>query len=204
MTHETLTEAVTALAAPLARSTGLALWGVELMHSGRFGVRVFVENEKKDGPDSRRNVAGPGNAGPDNSGAADPVHGAGVEQCAEFSRLLGLALDAEDLMPGPYVLEVSSPGLDRTFFNADRLEQAAGHCVEVTLRAPDPAFPGRKRFRGVLLGSEGADFVLRVGDERNPDADAVLRFTFADAAKVRLVPLFPDKKSSGRGGKNKA
>jgi ribosome maturation factor RimP len=199
-----LTEAVTALAAPLARGAGLALWGVELMHSGRFGVRVFVENEEKDGSDPRKDHAEPGDAGRDNLCADDPVRGADVEQCAEFSRLLGLALDAEDLMPGTYVLEVSSPGMDRTFFNAGRLEQAAGHCVEVTLRAPAPAFPGRKRFRGTLLGREGAYFVLRCSDERNPDADAVLRFTFADAAKVRLVPLFPDKKPSGRGGKKKA
>jgi ribosome maturation factor RimP len=199
MTHETLTEAVAAPAALLARGMGLALWGIELMHAGRFGVRVFVEKAQEDEPDSRADFAGR-----ENARAGDPVRGADVEQCAEFSRLLGLALDAEDIMPGPYVLEVSSPGMDRTFFDADRLEQAAGCCVEVTLRVPAPAFPGRKRFRGVLLGREGADFVLRFSDESNPDADAVVRFTFADAAKVRLVPQFPDKKPPGRGGKKKA
>ncbi|MDR1686210.1 MAG: ribosome maturation factor RimP [Desulfovibrio sp.] len=214
MAHEILTKAVAALAAPLARGMGLALWGVELMHAGRFGVRVFVENAGRDGPRAGESLVASGNLGPDNAcagdagagnaGAYDPVRGADVEQCAEFSRLLGLALDAEDIMPGPYVLEVSSPGMDRAFFDADRLEQAAGCCVEVTLRAPAPAFPGRKRFRGVLLGREGADFVLSLRDEHNPDADAAVRFAFADAAKVRLVPLFPDKKPPGRGGKKKA
>jgi ribosome maturation factor RimP len=199
MAHETLTEAVAALAAPLAGGMGLALWGVELMHAGRFGVRVFVENAPEDGADSREGLADSGDIR-----AGGSARGADVEQCAEFSRLLGLALDAEDIMPGPYVLEVSSPGMDRAFFDADRLEQAAGHCVEVTLRAPAPAFPGRKRFRGTLLGREDADFVLRFRDENNPDADAVVRFAFADAAKVRLVPLFPDKKPPGRGGKKKA
>ncbi|MDR2604752.1 MAG: ribosome maturation factor RimP [Desulfovibrio sp.] len=201
MAHDTntLTEAVAVLAAPLARGMGLALWGVEPTHDGRFGVRVFVENAAEDGTRSRGDIPGP-----DNARVGDPVRGADVEQCAEFSRLLGLALDAEDIMSGPYVLEVSSPGLDRAFFDAGRLEQAAGQCVEVTLRAPVPAFPGRKRFRGTLLGREGADFVLRFRDESNPDADAEVRFAFADAAKVRLVPQFPDKKLPGRGGKKKA
>jgi ribosome maturation factor RimP len=190
MAQTTLSERVAALAAPLARGMGLALWGVELLYSGRFGVRVFVENEEHDGTDSREGGAGTGGS----------ARGAGIEQCAALSRLLGLALDAEDILPGPYVLEVSSPGMDRTFFDAGRLEKAVGRCVEVTLRAPSPAFPGRKRFRGTL-GKEDAGFVLRFADANDPATDAALRFSFADAAKVRLVPLFPDKKSPGRGGK---
>ncbi|MDR2669481.1 MAG: ribosome maturation factor RimP [Desulfovibrio sp.] len=198
MAHNALTEAVAALAAPLAHSMGLALWGVELIHGGRFGVRVFVENAEESGPDARGDFGGP-----DNARAGDPVRGADVEQCAKFSRLLGFTLDAEDILPGPYVLEVSSPGMDRAFFDAGRLEQAAGRCVEVTLHSPAPTFPGRKHFRGTLLGREGADFILRFRDEHNPDADAEVRFAFADAAKVRLVPLFPDKKLPGRGGKKK-
>ncbi|MDR1947091.1 MAG: ribosome maturation factor [Desulfovibrio sp.] len=190
MAQKNLTEKTAALAAPLARSLGLALWGVELLHSGRFGVRVFVENADGGDPDAR-------DADTENS-----AQGVNIDQCAELSRLLGLALDAEDILPGPYVLEVSSPGMDRIFFDAGQLDKAVGHIVELSLRDPAPAFPDRRNFRGTL-GKEDGLFVLRFKNEEAPETDAELPFAFAEAAKVRLVPLFPEKKLPGRGGKKK-
>jgi ribosome maturation factor RimP len=187
----TMMRTIAALAAPLARGLGLDLWGVEPAGGGRFGIRVLVENAES----GDRDIA---------AGDATEKAGRGVriEQCAELSRLLGFALDAEDILPGPYVLEVSSPGMDRTFFNAGQLEKAEGRDVELALRDPARDFPGRKHFRGIL-GKEGGDFVLRFTSEADPETDAELRFAFADAAKVRLIPVFPDKKLPGRGGRKK-
>ena len=117
MNQSPLAAAIADLAAPLAASLGLELWGVELAFSGRGLVRVFVESED----------------------------GVSVDQCAELSRLLGLSLDVEDLVPGAYVLEVSSPGLERTFFTEAQLARAVGQRVEITLHEPRPALLRRKK-----------------------------------------------------------
>ena len=132
MTRKPLAPLLAELAGPLAQSMGLTLWGTETLFSGRSVLRVFVEG----GGES----FAPGKEG----------GGVTVEQCAELARLLGLALDVENFLPGAYVLEVSSPGLERRFFTAGQLAGALGRKVAVTLLRPLADFPGRRRFRGIL------------------------------------------------------
>ncbi len=69
--------------------------------------------------------------------------------------------DVEDPIPGEYVLEVSSPGIDRRLFKAAHYEQCKGAKIQVTLRS---AFEGQRKFKGVLSGLENEDVVLRVDD----------------------------------------
>jgi ribosome maturation factor RimP len=72
-----------------------------------------------------------------------------VDDCAEISRSVSALLDVEDPIQGGYVLEVSSPGIDRPLTRAKDFITWAGHETKIeSLVAVD----GRKRFRGTLLG----------------------------------------------------
>ncbi len=77
----------------------------------------------------------------------------GVEECAAVSREIGHSLDAEDLMPGAYTLEVCSPGLDRTLGREKDFERVVGRRVEIETREP---LSGRRRFRGELVSFDGS------------------------------------------------
>ena len=75
-----------------------------------------------------------------------------VEDCAEISRSLSAILDVEDPVPGSYLLEVSSPGIDRPLIRPGDYERFAGFEARLETREP---VEGRRRFRGRLLGLEG-------------------------------------------------
>ena len=72
-----------------------------------------------------------------------------VDDCAAASRLVSTVLDVEDPLSGPYVLEVSSPGIDRPLTRLGDFERFAGFEARVELRVP---VAGRRRFRGRLRG----------------------------------------------------
>jgi ribosome maturation factor RimP len=74
--------------------------------------------------------------------------------CQRVSEQLGVVLDVEDLIPGPrYVLEVSSPGLDRKLRNPAEFERFAGRLARISLNEP---VEDSKYFEGRLAGvSEG-------------------------------------------------
>lgn len=72
-----------------------------------------------------------------------------VDDCAEISRQVSAILDVEDPVPGSYVLEVSSPGIDRPLVRLRDFERFAGY--EARLETAEP-IAGRRRFRGRLKG----------------------------------------------------
>ncbi len=92
-----------------------------------------------------------------------------VDQCAVVSRELGYALDGVDLVPGAYVLEVSSPGIDRTLAREVDFERAVGRRVALETREP---LDGRRRFRGELARFGEAEALVHTesGDVRIPFA----------------------------------
>ncbi|MDR3074267.1 MAG: ribosome maturation factor [Deltaproteobacteria bacterium] len=180
MNETGIADSIAAMAAPLAASLDLSIWGVEAAFGKRGLVRVFVEGK----------------------------NGVDIDACAELSRLLGLSLDVEDLLPGAYVLEVSSPGLERRFFTAEQLGAALGDTVEVTLHAPAPAYPGRKKLLGELVAVNGGLFSLlplenpslAAGGERIPAL-----FAWDDikmAARVHFLPE-PSRPAKGRAPKQR-
>jgi ribosome maturation factor RimP len=75
-----------------------------------------------------------------------------VEDCAEISRNLSALLDVEDPLPGSYMLEVSSPGIDRPLIKPADYERFAGFEARLETKTP---IKGRKRFRGRLMGLAG-------------------------------------------------
>jgi ribosome maturation factor RimP len=83
-----------------------------------------------------------------------------VEDCAEISRAISALLDVADPIAGSYLLEVSSPGLDRPLVRPEDYDRFAGYAAKIELNQP---IGGRRRFRGRLLGRDGDDVRL-VGD----------------------------------------
>jgi ribosome maturation factor RimP len=106
-----------------------------------------------------------------------------VDDCEAVSRTVSPALDVDDPIGRAYHLEVSSPGIDRPLVRASDFERWAGHeaKIEMTLMVA-----GRRRFRGVLLGSDGTRAKLRRTDAQPGEAtDVELRLT--DMSEAHLV-----------------
>ena len=98
----------------------------------------------------------------------------GIDDCTEVSRFLSHALEVEDLIPGPYRLEVSSPGLDRPLKQLDEFRRFIGHLAKVTLLA---AVDGNHTLVGRIKGVEGQQITLTLpnGSERVIDHDNVAK-----------------------------
>lgn len=107
----------------------------------------------------------------------DPAVGLDVDDIAKLSRAISDQLDASDMVPGSYTLEVSSPGVDRPLRTARDFRRNLGRHVAVTVDA----------------GSSAADVtgsVAAVGDEsvtfRVDNADVTLQLRDIASAKVVL------------------
>jgi ribosome maturation factor RimP len=87
----------------------------------------------------------------------DKEGGVTVEDCAAVSREFSDLLDAKDVVPEPYVLEVSSPGLNRRVRKKEDFSRFAGRKVEVRLTA---AQEGRRKIVGDILRVEGEAVVV--------------------------------------------
>ena len=149
---EESTKNLESLVAPTIEALGYKLWGLEL-HGGfknNLKVVVYIDSE----------------------------NGISVDDCAMVSEYVSDILDMEELVPSPYVLEVSSPGLDRILFKEQHFKESVGLNIDVRLNRP---YEGRKKLTGVLLDYGDLELILRdkMGD-RNIPVDAI--------RKVRLVP----------------
>jgi ribosome maturation factor RimP len=90
-------------------------------------------------------------------------------------------LEAADPFSEEYVLEVSSPGIDRPLVSPEDYARFAGHEARIELvRGLD----GRRRFKGTLIGLDGNDVVMDVVDANETRR---VRFPFSDVAEAKLV-----------------
>lgn len=104
-----------------------------------------------------------------------------VEDCANLSRAISEVLDAADPISGEYVLEVSSPGVDRPLTRLKDFETYEGYEARIEL---DRLAEGRKRFKGVLAGIEGD----LVGVDLEGEAEtAMIPFAWIVDAKLSLT-----------------
>ena len=121
-------EQIRALAERVATARGLKIWDVTSRREAHGQViRVFVDR--------------PGPAG----SAEESV---GIEDCEQVSRELGTLLDVNDPLPFAYILEVSSPGLDRPLRGPGDYERFTGRLAKVVVREAvdnQTAFEGRLR-----------------------------------------------------------
>jgi ribosome maturation factor RimP len=86
----------------------------------------------------------------------------GVDDCAEITHTVSALLDVADPIEHAYVLEVSSPGIDRPLVRREDYERFQGFEAKLELAAP---IEGRRRFRGRLLGVDADRVRLNMGAE---------------------------------------
>ena len=126
---------ITAVAQPLLDSMGIELVDIEFRKEGHAMVlRLFIDK--------------PG--------------GIMLDDCADVSRELSELLDVDEIIPGQYNLEVSSPGLNRPLTKPSDYERYKGKLVKVRTyeMVPDDAGNRRKTFLGNLEGLD--DGILRI------------------------------------------
>lgn len=106
-----------------------------------------------------------------------------VEGCEDVSKAVSPALDVDDPISAAYNLEISSPGIDRPLVRAGDFDRWSGYVAKIEMTAPHL---GRKRFRGIVRGSEG-EFALVERDDARADEEKLLRLELRDIGEARLV-----------------
>lgn len=100
-----------------------------------------------------------------------------IDECAKASRLASAVLEANDAFTGAYVLEVSSPGIDRPLVTPADFVTYKGFEAKVEVDVP---LDGRRRFRGTLQGLANDAVMIKVDG-------TVLSVPLARIAKAQLV-----------------
>lgn len=157
LTRETGLEArIAHIIEPVVEALGYELVRVKI--SGLGGMTVQVMAERPDGT-------------------------MGVEDCELISRNISPALDVEDPIGRAYNLEVSSPGIDRPLTRFADFDRWEGY--EARLETAEPV-DGRKRFKGVLAGTEGDEVLIDVADD-SIGGTIGLKFEWLADAKLVLT-----------------
>jgi ribosome maturation factor RimP len=127
-----------------------------------------------------------------------PEGGIEVDECGEISTAVSATLDVEDPIEENYVLEVSSPGIDRPLTRLKDFEVWKGW--EARIETTE-LIDGRRRFKGVLAGVEGEEVLIQLVDDK--DAPVIgLQFDWLSDAKLILTDeliteMLRQKKASG-------
>jgi len=148
---------ISEVVSPILWSLGLELNGIVCVGQGpRSVVRVYIDK--------------PG--------------GVTIEDCGRAHLAIGPALDVTDPFPHAYTLEVSSPGLDRTFKRIQDYHRALGKQVSVKLRQP---LDGQWRVTGVLteVNEEGVKVAVN-----EPRSERTVALAFESIAEARRVVTF--------------
>lgn len=106
-----------------------------------------------------------------------------VDDCVRASRESAAFLDVEDLIKGAYVLEVTSPGLDRPLTKAADFKRFIGSEVKVEVYTPQD---NQRKFIGVVSQADGEGIILSVKEEGKEQKE--LSFKYSDIKKAKLVP----------------
>lgn len=160
-------EQVRNIAERVTASSGLELVEVEFLGSGKARMlRIFI----------------------------DKTGGVTHQDCENVSREVSTILDMEDVVPGDsYLLEVSSPGLDRKLTKVADYERFKGSLIKVTTYEP---VEGNRNFRGRLEGIADGKFTIEVeaaGKKKSKKkqeqvAGSKVSIDLKNVAKANLVP----------------
>jgi len=114
---------------------GYILWGYEYRpHSESALLRIFIE--KNDG--------------------------ISIDDCATVSRQIGAVLDVENIIPVAYILEVSSPGMDRVLFSPEQYQNYIGETIKIRTRTP---LDERRNFKGSLIKASDTEVTLDIDNQ---------------------------------------
>jgi ribosome maturation factor RimP len=159
-------ERLEAIAAPVCRAHGVELVDVSFgREPGGAVVRVLIDRPVDAGGQVRSAVS--------------------LADCQSVSRDLSTALDVdEDAMPGPYRLEVSSPGVDRPLVKLADFERFTGQEIKLQTKAP---IGDRRKFNGKLLGvvREETGETIRLEQDGKP-----VTIPFNEVTRANLVFRF--------------
>ena len=148
-----ITDAVLALAQPVAESQGIEIWDVEFVkEAGTRFLRIYI----------------------------DKADGISIQDCEAFSRALDPILDEADPIPESYTFEVSSAGAERVLKRPGDFERFLGSEVCVKLYQP---IDGSKQFVGKLQSYEDGNVAILQNDklrtfEKSTVAQVRLHITF--------------------------
>lgn len=109
-----------------------------------------------------------------------------VDDCAKASHLISIQLDVENPITGSYVLEVSSPGLERPLVKIKDYQRFVGHSVVVKTTQ---AVRNRKTFQGKLESATETDITVIL---ENPEKDEqpIFNIPYSDIRSAHLhVPF---------------
>ena len=154
---------VRAIAERVAASSGLEVVDLEFHGIGkRRLLRIFIEKDAEARRALEQQLSLAAQAGDKVPSPANSDQLAGIthEDCANYSRELGTILDVEDAVPGgEYLLEVSSPGLDRKLIKRSDFQRFSGSRIKIMTREP---LAGNRHFEGRLRTLEADRIVLDV------------------------------------------
>lgn len=154
MTRSEVVKRVYELALPIAQENGLEIDDVEFVKEGpTHYLRVFIDKEG----------------------------GIFVNDCEVVSRALDVKLDElESEITVSYILEVSSPGIDKVLKKEKDFIKYKGRDVDVKLYK---AIDGQKEFQGVLVSLENDKLTIIVEDDE-------VEFDYSLVSQVRLAVIF--------------
>jgi ribosome maturation factor RimP len=145
------------LVQPIVESEGFEFVGAELNQGGyRHRLIIFVDK--------------PGT----------PIN---LDECAMLSRRMSAILDVEGVLTeNAYVLEVSSPGIDRPLFTQAQIAAQVGKRITLQLKTP---IEGRKNFKGLLVSADETQLTLQIEkDDKTQTQDLVIDSDEVTKAKL--------------------
>ena len=107
----------------------------------------------------------------------DKPGGVTIEDCSDVSRVVEEVLDADDFIPSSYVLEISSPGLERELYSIDDFRRFAGHQAKVKA----DAINGQRNFSGRVVSVD--DNTVVFGDK----TAGTVRIPYSGVKKANLL-----------------
>lgn len=133
----TTQEVVFGIAKPIAEELGLILWDINFKKEGSdWYLRIFIDKEE----------------------------GISIDDCVDMTNAINPVLDKEDPIKQEYMLEVSSPGLNRKLSKEEHFERYIGEMVRVKLIRPMEN--GQKILDGALISYEGnGNLTIQVDEE---------------------------------------
>jgi ribosome maturation factor RimP len=147
----------------VARSEGLAVFDIEWKIGKQRFLRVYLDRPPSE---------------------AEPQGGKISHQdCQRVSEQLSVILDVEDLVPGSsYVLEVSSPGLDRKLIQPGDYQRFSGRLAKIWLHEP---VGGSAYYEGRLRGFQDGIIKLQLNGGKE-ESGKELELPFANIRKANL------------------
>lgn len=133
---------------PVVKSLGCEFWGGYYGGGSRKLLRIFI----------------------------DKTGGVTIDDCQRVHRQLSAVLDVEQPIPNQYLLEVSSPGIERPLFKLEQFKQFVGYEVRIKLYMP---IDGQSRFTGKIVNILDEKVILITAEQE-------LELPFSQIEKANL------------------